>query len=227
MHASDHLDPETLEGFRRAQRLAYDCAETIAAEMTPGMRERDVAARMQDYLDDNGAEDCFHRPFAWFGDRTAFRGLIGVSQLGGFNPAFYPGNRRLEADMPFILDCAPTVHGYTADIGYCGVIGTNRILDKLMDDLAEYRQLILEQVRARRPRRLESHMEQLGGVGAPADAGAMGGRTAPGLPRCRRQVRRAAGGHRGRRLLARRGRAARPPLAGARAVADRTAGGLT
>lgn len=151
MHASDHLDPETLEGFRRAQRLAYDCAETIAGEMMPGMRERDVAARMQDYLDEHGAEDCFHRPFAWFGDRTAFRGLIGVSQLGGFNPAFYPGARRLAEDMPFILDCAPTVHGYTADIGYCGVVGDNRILDKLMDDLAEYRQLILEQVRARRP----------------------------------------------------------------------------
>jgi hypothetical protein len=52
--------------------------------------------------------------------------------------------------MPFILDCAPTVGGYTADIGYCGVIGENRLLDKLMDDLLEYRVLILELVRQRR-----------------------------------------------------------------------------
>lgn len=142
---------EDLAGFRRAQRLAYDCAEAIHAEMQPGVTERAVAARMKQYLLDHGADDCFHEPFAWFGDRTAFRGLIAVKQLGGFNPAFYPGLRRLEENMPFILDCAPTVHGYTADIGYCGVIGQNRILDRLMDDLLEYRALILAQVKARRP----------------------------------------------------------------------------
>lgn len=142
---------EELAGFRRAQRLAYDCAEAIHAEMKPGITERYVAARMKEYLLDHGADDCFHEPFAWFGDRTAFRGLIGVKQLGGFNPAFYPGLRRLEENMPFILDCAPTVHGCTADIGYCGVIGQNRILDRLMDDLIEYRCLILSQVRERRP----------------------------------------------------------------------------
>lgn len=151
MDTATALSAPDLDGFRAAQSLAYACAETVAAEMAPGMTEREVAARMQAYLSDNGAEDCFHRPFAWFGDRTAFRGLIGVKQLGGFNPAFFPGKRRLEVDMPFILDCAPTVHGYTADIGYCGVIGGNRVLDKLMDDLHAYRTLILEQVRKRRP----------------------------------------------------------------------------
>lgn len=142
---------ERLDGFRTAQRLAYACAETIAAEMQAGMSERQVATRMQQYLADHGAEDCFHKPFAWFGDRTAFRGLIGVSVLGGFNPAFFPSARRLQEGMPYILDCAPTVRGYTADVGYCGVIGENRTLDRLMDDLREYRQLILEQVRQRRP----------------------------------------------------------------------------
>lgn len=52
--------------------------------------------------------------------------------------------------MPFILDCAPTRNGHTADIGYCGVIGENRALDKLMDDLMEYRFLIVDLVRKRR-----------------------------------------------------------------------------
>ncbi|MGH8430252.1 MAG: M24 family metallopeptidase [Solimonas sp.] len=142
---------QELAGFRRAQRLAYDCAEAIHADMKPGMTERYVAGRMKEYLLDHGADDCFHEPFAWFGDRTAFRGPIAIKQLGGFNPAFYPGLRRLEENMPFILDCAPTVHGCTADIGYCGVIGENRILDRLMDDLIEYRALILAQVKQRRP----------------------------------------------------------------------------
>lgn len=143
--------PDALAQFAEVQRLAYRCAETIAAELEPGMTERAVAQRMQAFFDAEGVDDCFHRPFAWFGDRTAFRGLIGLKPLGGFNPAFYPGTRRLERNMPFILDCAPTVRGYTADIGYCGVLGKHRVLDQLMDDLREHRTLILQMVRARRP----------------------------------------------------------------------------
>lgn len=143
------LSPEDLERFREVQRLAYRCAETIGAGLRPGVSERAVARRMREYLNDHGADDCFHQPFAWFGDRTAFRGLIGMRQLGGFNPAFYPGPRELEENMPYILDCAPSQQGYTADIGYCGVIGENPILERLMDDLLEYRVLILELVRQR------------------------------------------------------------------------------
>lgn len=143
------LDSESLDRFREVQRLAYRCAETIGAELQPGVTEREVAARMKQFLLDNGADDCFHQPFAWFGDRTAFTGFIGFKHLGGFNPAFYPGLRRLEEGMPYILDCAPTMHGCTADIGYCRVIGENKILDRLMDDLLEYRMLIVERVRRR------------------------------------------------------------------------------
>lgn len=139
-----------LDGFRAAQKLAYRCAEAIAAELTPGITEREAAALMKRWLAASGAEDCFHQPFAWFGDRTAFEGFIGLRHLGGFNPAFYPGSRRLQEGMPFILDCAPTLDGYTADIGYTGCLGQNRLLDKLMDDLLEYRVLILELVRQRK-----------------------------------------------------------------------------
>lgn len=151
MTASMHHTVEELARFRQAQRLAYDCAETIAGEMRPGMTERQVAARMKTYLLDHGADDCFHQPFAWFGDRTAFRGLIALKQLKGFNPAFYPGFRRLEENMPFILDCAPTLRGCTADIGYCGVIGESPELDRLMDDLLQYRRLILTMAKQRKP----------------------------------------------------------------------------
>jgi hypothetical protein len=151
MTASMHHTVAELDRFRQAQRLAYDCAETIAGEMRPGMTERQVAANMKAYLLDHGADDCFHQPFAWFGDRTAFRGLIALKQLKGFNPAFYPGFRRLEENMPFILDCAPTLRGCTADIGYCGVLGESPELDRLMDDLLQYRQLILTMAKQRKP----------------------------------------------------------------------------
>lgn len=142
--------PQDLEGFRGIQQLAYRCAEAIAGELKPGMTEREVSAQMKHWLLDHGVDDWFHQPFAWFGDRTAFRGAVGFKQLGGFNPAFYPGMRRLEAGMPYILDCAPSMNGYTADIGYCGVIGENRILDRLMDDLLEYRELIVSLVKQRK-----------------------------------------------------------------------------
>ncbi|MGH8455460.1 MAG: M24 family metallopeptidase [Stenotrophobium sp.] len=147
-----HTTPSTedLAGFREVQQLAYRCAETIAAQLQPGMTERETAALMKTWLLEQGADDWFHQPFAWFGDRTAFRGPIAIKQLGGFNPAFYPSMRKLEKDMPFILDCAPAMHGYTADIGYCGVIGENKILDRLMDDLLEYRMLILDLVKQRK-----------------------------------------------------------------------------
>lgn len=149
--ASPSLVPSAadLEGFRAAQRLAYACAEAIHAELRPGITEREVAAKMKSWLADHGATDCLHQPFAWFGNRTAFRGLIGVNQLRGFNPAFFPSNKKLEENMPFILDCAPTLNGYTADIGYAGVLGHNPILDQLMDDLAAHRELIIRMIRER------------------------------------------------------------------------------
>lgn len=148
---SSALTPEQEAGFRRTQKLAYDCAETIAADLQPGDTERQVARRMEEWLLDNGVDDWFHRPFAWFGNRTAFSGFIGVRHLGGFNPAFYPQNKKLEEGMPFILDCAPSLGGYTADIGYTSSLGENAAVDKLSDDLLEYRQLILQQVKERRP----------------------------------------------------------------------------
>lgn len=136
--------------FRKIQQLAYHCAETIAADLQLGVTEREVATRMKTFLLDHGVDDWFHQPFAWFGHRTAFRGLIGFNQLRGFNPAFYPGNKRLEENMPFILDCAPVMNGAVADIGYAGCLGQNAILDQLMDDLAEHRTLIVDQIRAGR-----------------------------------------------------------------------------
>lgn len=134
---------DTLERFRLVQKLAYDCAATIAAEMQPGMSERHVAGRMKSWLQEHGVNDWFHQPFAWFGDRTAFRGF------GGFHPAFYPSGRKLEENMPFILDCAPVLAGCVADIGYSGCIGENAMLDRLMDDLGAHRALILDQIKAR------------------------------------------------------------------------------
>ncbi|MDH4585126.1 M24 family metallopeptidase [Pseudomonas sp. BN415] len=148
---SPALSAQDLSEFRNVQQLAYRCAETIAGELKPGISEKEAAALMKTWLLDHGVKDWFHQPFAWFGPRTAFKGFDGLRHLGGFNLAFYPGKQRLEEGMPFILDCAPTLGAYTADIGYSGALGSNLLAERLMDDLMDHRQLILELVRQRLP----------------------------------------------------------------------------
>jgi Xaa-Pro aminopeptidase len=136
-------DAAELDRIREVQRLAYRCAEGVAAELRPGITERQAAGRLRRRLLDEGVEDWFHVPFAWFGDRTTLKGFR--------NPLkFFPTNRALTDGMPYILDCAPVSNGFTADIGYSGCIGSNAIFEQMMDDLEEYRTVILEQVRERR-----------------------------------------------------------------------------
>ncbi|MGH3996262.1 MAG: M24 family metallopeptidase [Pseudonocardiaceae bacterium] len=133
-------DPADLAKFREVQQLAYAAAQSVAATLEPGVTEKQAASRLREYLTERGVRDWFHTPFAWFGDRTAFRGFWMPFQ-------FFPTHRRLEEGMPFILDCAPVRDEYMADIGYAGCLGTNRVYEQLMDDLSEYRILIVDRVR--------------------------------------------------------------------------------
>jgi Xaa-Pro aminopeptidase len=136
-------DAAELARFREMQRLAYRCAEEVAAGLRPGVTERETTRRMRRWLLENGVDDWLHTPFAWFGDRSAFRGFKVPTQ-------FLPSATRLEEGMPYILDMAPVRDGYSADIGYGGVLGENRIWERLDADLAGYRDLILRLVRERR-----------------------------------------------------------------------------
>lgn len=137
---------EGLEGFRAVQRLAYRCAEAVAARLRPGTTEREAARLMRAWAREHGVRDWFHLPFAWFGDRTAFTGFKVPLQ-------FFPTGRRLEPGMPFILDLAPVYEGYTADVGYSGSLGPNPVQRRLLADLQAHRELILREVRERRPLR--------------------------------------------------------------------------
>lgn len=70
-----------LDAYRHSQRLAYRCAESIAAELKPGMTERRTAALMKSWLLDHGVREWFHQPFAWFGDRTALENYSDLGKL--------------------------------------------------------------------------------------------------------------------------------------------------
>jgi Xaa-Pro aminopeptidase len=140
MATSSNPREEDLSRFREVQRLAYECVTHVERELRPGMTERDAARAMHSYLAARGVRHYFHKPFAWFGDRTAFEGL--------WTPLhFFPTGRRLERGMPVILDVAPTVDGYAADIGYALAFGDNPLWSRMMADLQTFRTLILEGVR--------------------------------------------------------------------------------
>ena len=132
-----------IDKVRQVQRLAYECAETTARQLHPGITEKKAVVLMTQWLNEKGVDDCFHKPFAWFGERTAFKGFRGFKHLAGFNPAFFPTDKILTENMPFILDCAPSTNGYTADIGYSGLLGKNPLYEKMLDDLHLFRDLIL------------------------------------------------------------------------------------
>jgi len=140
-----------LTQFRATQQLAYQCVESIAKELQPGITEKAAAALMKTWLQDHGVKEWFHEPFAWFGRRTAFEGFDGLRHLRGFNLAFFPGKTQLAEGMPFILDVAPTLGAYTADVGYSGSLGENLVMERLLDDLLAHRELIVQQVKQRLP----------------------------------------------------------------------------
>ncbi|AEH09346.1 MULTISPECIES: M24 family metallopeptidase [Protofrankia] len=137
-------DSGDLRRFRELQQLAYTCAERVGAWLEPGVTERQASARLGRELAAAGVQDFFHVHFAWFGDRTAFRHFHTPLQ-------FFPSRRRLEEGMPYILDCAPVIDGYTADIGYAGRVGASPVWDRIDRDLREYRDLIVVEARRRTP----------------------------------------------------------------------------
>lgn len=137
------LEVEHLEGFRRSQALAYAAVQAVEQRLVAGMTERDAAHAIEDELKSQGVTEYFHRGFAWFGERTAFVGFHRGDQ-------FLPTRTRLEEGMPVILDVAPIVDGHAADIGYACKLGDNPLHDQMLADLAPYRTLILEGVRARK-----------------------------------------------------------------------------
>lgn len=135
---------DDLTAHKDVQRLAYECAVAVGNSLEAGVTEKEAARRMRVWLEERGVDDWFHLPFAWFGERTAFVG----QRLPLY---FFPSEKRLERGMPFILDCAPVVRGVAADIGYTSALGGNATVERMLDDLAAHRALILERVQAREP----------------------------------------------------------------------------
>lgn len=121
--------------FKQAQRLAYECAVTIAGELKEGWTEQQTAKLMDVYLRDHGVKSFFHRSFAWFGERTRFQNFKRYSD-------FLPSKKVLCIDDVVILDTAPIVEGYVGDIGYTLSLQPHAELQTAMNILRYFRKEI-------------------------------------------------------------------------------------
>jgi Xaa-Pro aminopeptidase len=99
-----------LDGFLRAQRLAFAATEEVAASLAPGASERDAASALERALVARGVRRWFHAPFAWFGARSRFDGFTRMRRN------FFATDARLEPGGVGILDVAPVVDGCPGDV---------------------------------------------------------------------------------------------------------------
>ena len=105
------------------------------------MTEQDAVRLLRAELQARGVTQMFHDPFAWFGERAAFKNFW-------INLKFLPSKTRLQQGMPVILDIAPIVDGYSADIGYCFVHGGDEEVDRMDRALLQVRDHVVRAVRA-------------------------------------------------------------------------------
>ncbi|WP_069166927.1 M24 family metallopeptidase [Nocardia altamirensis] len=126
------LTPEEVEGFRRAQRLSFDCARAVAAEMRPGWTEAQTGQWMIGWLYDRGVKTMLHKPIAVFHERS-------IAPDGQWGPVTKGAGAILQDTDVVILDCAPVVEGYTGDVAYTVTVGHNPEVDKALDFLAQLR----------------------------------------------------------------------------------------
>jgi hypothetical protein len=162
-HASFPYTAADLDRFRQVQRLAYDMALGVEAQLQIGMTETEVCTLLEVAQRGSGVVQVFHEPFAWFGRRT----LLGPDWVGartGVSPpadtapgnrtgaatpsGFFPTDTALSYGMPLIIDLAPAVDGFSADIAYSCTVGANPVFEELDRGLARVRTFLLEGVRA-------------------------------------------------------------------------------
>ena len=158
-HAPFPYSAAELDQFRQVQRLAYDMALDVEAQLQIGMTESEVCTLLEVAQLESGVAQVFHQPFVWIGRRT----LLGEDwvdaaadgpppAMSGSGPradsGFCPTGATLSYGMPLIMDLAPTLRSFSADVGYSCTVGTNPVFDELDRGLARIRTFLLEGVRS-------------------------------------------------------------------------------
>ena len=126
-----------------------------------GISEKEASSLLKEVLKSKGINNYFHRPFAWFGERTGFKDFSKPFDLSDFhlpkidNPLphfgkeFLPTDKKLANNMAVILDVAPTKENFAVDIGYSFTFGELKEHQEAMNYLKDLRKLILELIQSR------------------------------------------------------------------------------
>lgn len=102
---------EQLGRFRALQQQVYATLESVAADLRPGVTEKEATRWIRRALRRQGVSTYFHVPVALFGDRSTYPGDFG--ELGAL-----PTDRALADGDAVILDAAPMFDGYMIDCSY-------------------------------------------------------------------------------------------------------------
>ncbi len=133
-NASEGVNDAEIAGYKRVQGLSFECAVEAAKTLKVGMTEKDMTNFMESYLRDNGVNASFHRPLAWFGDRTRFKGFKSESHA-------YATDRKLESPTDYVIfDLAPILGGFIGDIGFTFTLEPNPVMIEGRKFLLELRQ---------------------------------------------------------------------------------------
>lgn len=159
------MDKYQARNLKSVQELALSCAQEVFTKLQAGMTEKEAAKLMDNWLKERGVKKYFHRPFAWFGDRTLFNDFSRPlpllqkktwkdlklpsfkSPLPHFGMEFLPTKRKLTEGMPVILDVAPVHNEFFADIGYAAFFGTNETHEEMIQFLEGLKNKIPEIVK--------------------------------------------------------------------------------
>lgn len=136
---SKGFSDKDLAHFRELQKRSFSILETMAANLTAGQTEKEVARVLVRAYRDAGATGFFHLPVALFGGRTA---LPGDWSLG----KFFPKSNALASGDSVILDAAPLFDGYLVDTSYSFCFGDNDTHRTMMRDLGTFRSLVCDAV---------------------------------------------------------------------------------
>ncbi len=150
---------ENLELIKSLQKTAYQACAEVQESLFIGITEKEAASLLKENLKQKGIHHYFHRPFAWFGDRTGFKDFskpfdiknLKVPNLKNplphFGKEFLPSQKKLANNMPVILDVAPTEKGFAVDIGYSFMVGESEEHQAALEYLKVLRKKIIELVK--------------------------------------------------------------------------------
>ena len=126
---------QDLQRFSAVQKLAYEVVEAVQAQLLTGMTEKDAVRLLRAELSRAASATC----------STTLRLVRRAHRFKNFwiNLKFLPSKTRLQKGMPVILDIAPIIDGYSADIGYRFVHGGDPVIDQMDRVLLQVRDHIL------------------------------------------------------------------------------------